>query len=302
MPSKKNLIDKIMPDINAPGTGISLDGTPSFGIPPKQDQSSWTLWHHRKGPLFPIFSNDSMWTKDNYWFRKNSKRFIVECITKGNFRLFCKDKEYLAQEGDVLLIHKGSSTFLRGPNKGIGSKKGICLDGSLLESLLTNTGLINFVHIPKVSKEVGSAITSIHKGINGINDTTMENISAKCYLILMLVKHKIRNAFSPEIQEVYQYLESHFLASFNQKMIVSKSNYPFGFQTLARNFRKEVGITPLEFTIELKIKYAEQQLVETNQSVEEIASKIGYEYTSYFTRQFKSRTGYSPMEYRKIKS
>jgi len=40
-------------------------------------------------------------------------------------------------------------------------------------------------------------------------------------------------------------------------------------------------------------------LVETQLSVEEIATQIGYENLSYFYRQFKARCGMTPSNYRK---
>jgi len=64
-----------------------------------------------------------------------------------------------------------------------------------------------------------------------------------------------------------------------------------------RKFRDETGITPKQYIISKKIRYARMLLTETNLKVWEIAEQIGYD-APRFTTLFKCCTGFSPSDYR----
>lgn len=65
-----------------------------------------------------------------------------------------------------------------------------------------------------------------------------------------------------------------------------------------RMFRKEVGETPNAYIIGKKIERAELLLVTTSLPVKQIASSLGYDDFAYFNRQFKQKTGTTPLQYR----
>lgn len=65
-----------------------------------------------------------------------------------------------------------------------------------------------------------------------------------------------------------------------------------------RMFRKEVGETPNSYIISKKIERAELLLVTTTLPVKQIASTLGYDDFAYFNRQFKHKTGKTPLQYR----
>lgn len=65
-----------------------------------------------------------------------------------------------------------------------------------------------------------------------------------------------------------------------------------------RMFRKEVGETPNAYIIGKKIERAELLLITTSQPVKQIASALGYDDFAYFNRQFKQKTGKTPLQYR----
>ncbi len=64
-------------------------------------------------------------------------------------------------------------------------------------------------------------------------------------------------------------------------------------------FKKIKGASPIDYFITLKVNYACQLLSQTALRVNEVASKLGYEDSFYFSRLFKKITGKSPKEYKK---
>jgi len=67
---------------------------------------------------------------------------------------------------------------------------------------------------------------------------------------------------------------------------------------LIYKFKKHLGITPLEYIIELKIGHAKNLLLQTTMSISEIAEQCGYDNMYYFSNSFKKATGFSPSVFR----
>ena len=63
-------------------------------------------------------------------------------------------------------------------------------------------------------------------------------------------------------------------------------------------FRNKTGKSPIEYFIKLKVQYACQLLSQSNLRISDIAEKVGYEDTFYFSRVFKKITGKSPRDYK----
>jgi AraC-like DNA-binding protein len=65
-----------------------------------------------------------------------------------------------------------------------------------------------------------------------------------------------------------------------------------------RIFRQYTGFSPAQYIIQLKVQLAKELLAQTNDSVKQIASGLGFEPTDYFSIFFKRSTGLTPLEYR----
>lgn len=68
---------------------------------------------------------------------------------------------------------------------------------------------------------------------------------------------------------------------------------------LSRMFKQITGLTLIEYINNTRIKAAQKLLLETNNSISEIAAQVGYESHTHFGRMFKKIVGVSPMKYRK---
>ena len=75
----------------------------------------------------------------------------------------------------------------------------------------------------------------------------------------------------------------------------------FGYHSfyLNRLFKKETGITIHQAVIGERMKIAKNLLIETELSVKDIASEVGYADLARFCTAFKAAVGATPLQYRK---
>ena len=71
---------------------------------------------------------------------------------------------------------------------------------------------------------------------------------------------------------------------------------------LAHTFKKQKGISPINYLLEKRIEEAKYLLKTTNLSVNEIGRIVGFSSQSYFAQSFKRALGKTPLEFRKNKS
>ncbi|MDF2944888.1 MAG: hypothetical protein K0S01_3746 [Herbinix sp.] len=66
-----------------------------------------------------------------------------------------------------------------------------------------------------------------------------------------------------------------------------------------RFFKTHLGLSPMQYINRTRMQKAKELLKQTDMPVTEIADLVGYNDLFYFSKAFRSYTGYSPSEYRK---
>jgi transcriptional regulator GlxA family with amidase domain len=99
------------------------------------------------------------------------------------------------------------------------------------------------------------------------------------------------------ILALQEYLEQHY----GDPMTLEQMGRIAGLEqrTLLRRFRKATGDSPIAYLQQVRIEAARRLLELSQNNIEEIAWKVGYQDSSSFNRLFKKSTGISPGSYRK---
>ena len=102
------------------------------------------------------------------------------------------------------------------------------------------------------------------------------------------------------IRLVKKYVEEHFGEPLTLEEVSQVADLSPTY--LSTIFKKDTGMTFLEYLSKVRMDMAKKLLKETNDTVADICGKVGYSDVRYFTKSFTKYAGLKPKEYRKLYS
>ena len=99
------------------------------------------------------------------------------------------------------------------------------------------------------------------------------------------------------IQRIIEYIDHHYKEDLSRSTLADMVY--LSADHLARIFKKETGETLVKYITDKRINAAKELLSDTKTPIAQVASEVGYDNYSYFTKIFKEKIGVSPGDYRK---
>jgi transcriptional regulator GlxA family with amidase domain len=99
------------------------------------------------------------------------------------------------------------------------------------------------------------------------------------------------------MERVMDHLRAHFREDVPMKVLADLVG--LSLRQFHRNFKKRFGLPPNQYLIRMRVMAAREMLVNENRPVADIAYALGFADDTLFIRQFKSRMGMTPLQYRK---
>lgn len=227
----------------------------------------------------------------SYHAHSHSGKAEIVYQTFGSYTMNADGKNYKIKQGDVIIfppdvVHSGVS------------------DGDYYSDMYLQCTGCEFTEVHVVHDADGAILqlmemiyrVTTEKGerYHEIADSLLEAI---CAYITKYINKKSRYDFVDGFKNtIYENLSNRELDITDE---IKKSGYtPDHFR---RCFKKETGMTPLEYVTALRVNRAKKLLLATPyQPIETIATGCGFSDEFYFSRVFKKLTGISPREYRKL--
>ena len=96
---------------------------------------------------------------------------------------------------------------------------------------------------------------------------------------------------------VRQYIDQHYKESITLDLLAEKVSINKYY--MAHAFKREYGVSPINYLIACRIREGKRLLAETDLSLSQIATVLGFSSSSYFSQSFRNAEGTSPTDYRK---
>ncbi len=101
---------------------------------------------------------------------------------------------------------------------------------------------------------------------------------------------------SNRLEKAFRYMRSNYCKELTLYEVAELVNMPE--VSFSRFFKKRTGRTFIESLIDIRLGNASRMLVNTTETIAEIAFRCGFNNLSYFNRAFKSKNGCTPRQFR----
>lgn len=257
--------------INSLGYNCCQDSGFSLNFPLKNGENLMILM--KTNTILNINGNDVKIPQNSVFFFKKSSQKCCRCLSDNSF------------SGDWILFEFESNEEEIFLSLGLKYENPVHMDNLCFLSFC-----IKSIAYEKYSQNINSKSSIQHymflmfNSINEqINKKSVNSIKCDNYFeILSYIRNKI---YSHPYEQMT-------IDSISHEVRMSKSN----FQHL---YKKYFNVTFIQDLINSRIEYAKMLLIHTNFNVSDIAFQCGYNNYIHFTKQFKIKTGMTPIEYRK---
>lgn len=223
-------------------------------------------------------------------------------ITDGQLHLKYENKKYIARKDEIILIdcYKPHTYYSDSKCNFIffhfAGSNSLSITNHLISQ--NNGPLFKLANKKNIYKAMNDLISKLYYE-QPVEDIDLSSVVYNC-LCLIPSFNQISSfsslPTSDAISNVIHYIRNNIEKKLSLKTLAEQANLSqYYFSHL---FKKETGITPIEYVSITKINLAKTMLKTTQRTISEIADSLGYSSSSSFINAFTSRVGISPAKFR----
>lgn len=211
--------------------------------------------------------------------RYNTENLMLEAVSNGNYE-------------KVIEVMNSSKTSLpeRTNNPIRDTKNGLIIMNTLCRKA-AETGLVHPIYIDELSTKLAIEIEK-NNTLQELNNLIVELPKKYC----LLVKNYSLSNYSYLIRKAINYINLNISTPLSLNIIAKSLSCNSSY--LSAQFKKETKLTITDYIREQRIRITIRLLNSTDLSIQEIASHVGIDDLSYFSKLFKKQISMSPQQYR----
>lgn len=248
----------------------------------------------------------------------------IVVVTKGSIRFYSGKNNYLLNTGDGLFINsmvlhsakpagEADSTYLCidfHPSL-LQRFRGYIFDRNYIEPYIGNALFQDMIFRPDRDKEKEILDLLMHMGnIHRQKDFGYElDIlslifqfwAAMIKLDRLQQSSKVSSEYeSQRIRKLLDIIQDNYMNKIRLEELAD--NIGMNKTACCRYFKKKMGISIFDYINDYRIRQSIHDLSRSDHSISEIAYDNGFSTTSYFIKKFREKTGYTPLEFRRLES
>lgn len=244
----------------------------------------------------------------SYLIERNSQHsvFVFEYVESGRGTLEIGNKIFHPSTNDIYRVPAWQAHRYYSDSQNPWIKHWFNISGRLIEELIHIYGIQDqylFSNCEEGGEIIRETLSALREKTSSC-DTDDFMAQQLLKLIIVLSRHNKRSGFdsvsndNPLAHKLHAYLIRH---TFRPLPSIEQMGREIGrsdIQTI-RIFKREFGVTPHRFLLELKLNAASELLNGSARTIKEIAVALGFDDEYYFARIFKKYKGISPGMFRK---
>lgn len=252
---------------------------------------------------------------DNFTMPNNHfhPRYELYYLINGSRYYFIDNSTYKINAGNIVLIPPNTLHKTMDTGKSHGRLL-FNIDKNFLpfidvEKLLSDTFTNNYVlELPyKLHNQIENIFSQIDLELSkklSYFETSIQSYLMQLLLLLSRYQQSVNlnnkelTPINSKMYEIIRYIKNNYSKSITLTSIADE--FFVSRHYLSRAFKKSTGFTIVEFIHSTRIIEAQKLLTNSNKQIIDIALSVGFNSTSNFGKVFKSITGISPLNYRKI--
>lgn len=237
--------------------------------------------------------------KDYFIERKHADYFVLEYVRSGKGYVICDGKEYKVESDCVYLLQPGMGHKYGADKNEPYEKIWINFFSSVFADIVAAYGHSGRVVFPESGCEKYFEELIAIAEENSDNEQVYLKVSEILFKIILTLSEKAeqKQKASYVANIVKEALDNSIYRKITIEEIAKEIN--FSKSQMTREFRKYYGVTPYKYLLDRKIDIAKQLLLSTSMRVSEISEALGFVDAYYFSDIFKTKTGLSPMAYKR---
>lgn len=231
--------------------------------------------------------------------------YIIHYIMDGKGIYQVGEKKYKLSKGQGFLIEPEELTFYQADQEEPWSYLWVGVGGTGAKKFIQDIGLNSQQRIFRCAD--GEKLNEIVMDMMKHTRSTVSDLyylQGKLYELFSVLTADVvieelmeENKENRYIQEAVTYIRNHYAAGLTVEELAGYLGVNRSY--LYTLFKNKLQLSPKEFLTKFRISRAREQLILTEESVENIAVACGYHSTLVFTKNFKQETGMTPTEFRK---
>lgn len=243
--------------------------------------------------------------------------YEIYYLQNGTRKIFLDDSIYILDKGDMVFIPMNTIHKTSYVNDKAHERTTIIFNDEAVPDIKSSTSQVSFkkifysepvIHIANIHRDyieglLNRMLSEYEQG-DDYSDINIKNCLQE--LIIFLIRYKqhknsehIQNIDMADtlMQKAARYIRNNYMEELSLETVAAHFNISPTY--FSRKFKSSTGFGYKEYLINVRIQEASNMLIETNESINEIALKCGFNDSDYFGNAFKRTKGISPLKYRK---
>lgn len=251
-----------------------------------------------KGNVGLYYCGKRINTQNHVYGPEIRSHFLIVAVENGKAVLHSNTGDINFGNGDILVMFPNEKIYYHTQTSW--SIKWLGVSGSLVESVFFSLGITgkNPIFSPENFNELLHTIDLIY---NTDQDGSLKSVCKTQSLLYdffsLLYSNNNKKSFPDPITSAKKIIKYNYNSDLCVNAIAKSLFLDSAY--FSRLFRKEVGISPKKYILNLRLNKAKELLKKSEYSIKEIALTTGFKDPLYFSKIFKDKTGVPPGEYKK---